>query len=103
MFGCSTTGSCSTAKTHAAPSWSKQVLAPSRPFRVVIIGAGSSSLLVGYRLKQAGVPFVILEKNPDVGGVWENNRYPGARVDLNSFVYSYSFAQKVLDETLRGA
>ena len=78
-----------------APSWSKQVIAPGRAFQVVIIGAGPSGLLVGYRLKQAGVPFVILEKNPDVGGVWENNRYPGARVDLNSFVYSYAFAQKI--------
>src|SRR5690606_27266523 len=63
-------------------------------FTVVVIGAGMSGILAGIRLKQADVPFVIIEKNPDVGGTWFENTYPGARVDVSNAFYSYSFAQK---------
>lgn len=44
-----------------------------RNFSVVIIGAGISGLIAGVRLKSAGVPFVILERNSEVGGVWHTN------------------------------
>lgn len=64
-------------------------------FRVVIIGAGMSGILAAIRLQQAGVPYVIIEKNADVGGTWLENTYPGARVDVSNAFYSYSFAQKV--------
>ncbi|MCC7088964.1 MAG: NAD(P)/FAD-dependent oxidoreductase [Dehalococcoidia bacterium] len=74
-----------------APQWRKD---PNVPFTVAIIGAGMSGILAGIRLKQAGVPFVILEKNHDVGGTWLENTYPGARVDVSNAFYSYSFAQK---------
>jgi 4-hydroxyacetophenone monooxygenase len=74
-----------------APSWRKD---PAIAFHVTVIGAGMSGILAGIRLKQAGVPFVILEKNADVGGTWFENTYPGARVDVQSAFYSYSFAQK---------
>lgn len=60
-------------------------------FRVVIIGAGMSGLLLGHRLAEQGIPFTILEKNPAVGGTWYENRYPGCRVDIASDSYSYSF------------
>ena len=59
--------------------------------KVVIIGAGLSGLLSGIRLSQAGVPFEIIEKNPDVGGTWFENAYPGCRVDNPNHLYSYSF------------
>lgn len=75
-----------------APRWRKD---PSVPFRVVVIGAGMSGVLAGIRLKQAGIPFTILEKNHDVGGTWLENTYPGARVDVSNAFYSYSFAQKL--------
>ena len=65
-----------------------------------IIGAGMSGILAAIRLKQAGVPFVILEKNHDVGGTWLENTYPGARVDVSNVFYSYSFAQSGLAEAL---
>ncbi|MGQ0699005.1 MAG: flavin-containing monooxygenase [Panacagrimonas sp.] len=78
-----------------APKWSKQKLAPNREFHVSIIGAGESGLLTAWRLKQAGVPFTIYEKNSEVGGTWWENTYPGCRVDINSFIYSYTFAQKI--------
>lgn len=60
-------------------------------FPVLIIGAGMSGLLNGFRLKQAGIPFTIVEKNPEVGGTWYENRYPGCRVDVPSHCYSFSF------------
>lgn len=59
----------------------------------VVIGAGMSGLLLGLRLKQAGIPFVILEKRDGVGGTWYANQYPGLRVDVPSHAYSYSFIQ----------
>ena len=77
-----------------APGWHKDDVAPDVDFRVVIIGAGMSGLLAAHRLQQAGVPFVILEKNDDVGGTWLENTYPGCRVDNPNHNYSYSFAQR---------
>jgi 4-hydroxyacetophenone monooxygenase len=58
---------------------------------VVVIGCGQSGLLAGIRLKEAGFPFTIVEKNPGVGGTWWENRYPGARVDVGNHFYCYSF------------
>ncbi|MFE4500957.1 flavin-containing monooxygenase [Rhodococcus sp. NPDC056743] len=62
-------------------------------FSVVIIGAGMAGICAAVRLKEAGVPFVIVEKGEDVGGVWRQNKYPGCGVDTPSHLYSYSFAQ----------
>lgn len=58
---------------------------------VLVIGCGESGLLAGVRLKQAGFPFSIVEKNAGPGGTWWENRYPGARVDVGNHFYSYSF------------
>lgn len=77
-----------------APRWTKDELAPRRRFRVVIVGAGMSGLAAAHRLGQAGVEHVVLEKNEDVGGTWLENTYPGCRVDVPTFFYSYSFAQR---------
>lgn len=62
-------------------------------YPVIIIGAGMSGILMGLRLRQAELPFVILEKAAAVGGTWYNNRYPGLRVDVPSHAYSYSFVK----------
>src|SRR3954447_3126577 len=77
-----------------APGWHKAEVAPDVEFRVVIVGAGMSGLLAAHRLKQAGVDFVVVEKNDDVGGTWYENTYPGCRVDNPNHNYSYSFAQR---------
>ena len=58
---------------------------------VLVIGCGLAGILAGIRLKQAGLPFIIVEKNPGPGGTWWENRYPGARVDIGSHQYCYSF------------
>ena len=57
----------------------------------VVIGCGESGLLAGIRLQQAGLPFTIVEKASGPGGTWWHNRYPGARVDVGSHHYCYSF------------
>ena len=68
-----------------------QLVAAARRLRVLVIGAGMSGLLTGIRLSQAGIPFEIVESNPDVGGTWLVNTYPGCRVDNSNHMYSYSF------------
>ena len=60
-------------------------------FPVVVIGCGESGLLAGIRLKEAGIPFTIIERNAGVGGTWWQNTYPGARVDVGNHFYCYSF------------
>ena len=58
---------------------------------VVVIGCGMGGILAGIRLSQAGLPFTIIEKNGGPGGTWWENRYPGARVDVGSHQYCFSF------------
>ena len=60
-------------------------------FPVVVIGCGEAGLLAGIKLKAAGVPFMIIEKQSGVGGTWLTNRYPGCRVDIANQYYAYSF------------
>ena len=60
-------------------------------FPVVVVGCGESGLLTGIRLKEAGIPFTIVEKNAGPGGTWYENSYPGARVDVGNHFYCYSF------------
>jgi 4-hydroxyacetophenone monooxygenase len=78
-----------------APAWSLDELAPDSDLSVVVIGAGMSGLLAAHRLRQAGVPVTVLEKNDDVGGTWLENTYPGCRVDVANSFYSYSCAQRL--------
>src|SRR5512133_2350370 len=60
--------------------------------RVLVIGAGFGGIGLGIRLKASGLDdFVILEKADCVGGVWRENRYPGAACDVPSHLYSFSF------------
>ena len=56
-----------------------------------LTGSGLGGLNAAIQLKRAGIPFTVVEKNPDVGGTWWENRYPGARVDVGSHFYCYSF------------
>ena len=61
-------------------------------FKVAVIGTGICGLNVAVQLKKAGIPYVVFEKNPEVGGSWFENRYPGARVDTSSRGYTHLFS-----------
>jgi 4-hydroxyacetophenone monooxygenase len=60
---------------------------------VLVVGAGMSGLLAAIELRKLGVRVSVIEKNPELGGTWFENSYPGCRVDLPSHFYSYSFAR----------
>jgi 4-hydroxyacetophenone monooxygenase len=60
-------------------------------YRVLIIGSGMSGILAAIRLQEQGIPFLILEKNPEIGGTWYENTYPGCQVDSANHVYNYMF------------
>ena len=63
--------------------------------KVAIIGAGFGGIAMAIRLQQHGIyDFIILEKGSDFGGTWRDNQYPGAACDVQSHLYSLSFAPK---------
>lgn len=68
------------------------------PFDVLVIGAGFSGLYMLHRLRQLGIPARVLEMAENVGGTWLFNRYPGARCDIESIEYSYSFSEEIQQE-----
>jgi phytoene dehydrogenase-like protein len=64
----------------------------------VIVGAGFSGLYMLHRLRSMGMRAQVLERGGDVGGTWYWNRYPGARCDLESVDYQFSFSKELLAE-----
>lgn len=82
---------CFGGHDYRAVDWRKPVAQKDlEKFKVVIAGAGFSGLVMGVRLKQAGIPFVIIERNAEVGGTWYENTYPGIGVDTPCHFYSFS-------------
>jgi cation diffusion facilitator CzcD-associated flavoprotein CzcO/acetyl esterase/lipase len=64
---------------------------PTPDVDVVVVGAGIAGLYLAYRLSGAGYRLRVFEAGDDLGGTWYWNRYPGARVDVPSVDYMYSF------------
>lgn len=67
-------------------------------YDVVVVGAGFSGLYLLHSLRALGKRVVLLEAADGVGGVWYWNRYPGARCDVESMFYSYSFSEELEQE-----
>jgi cyclohexanone monooxygenase len=65
---------------------------------VVVIGAGFSGLYMLHKLRGLGLTARVFEAGDGVGGTWYWNRYPGARVDIESQEYSYSFSEELENE-----
>ncbi|MDZ4270377.1 MAG: NAD(P)/FAD-dependent oxidoreductase [Mycobacterium sp.] len=65
---------------------------------VIVIGAGFSGLYALHRLRELGFRVRVLERADNVGGTWLFNRYPGARCDIESVEYSYSFSEEIQQE-----
>ncbi|CAF4567232.1 unnamed protein product, partial [Rotaria sp. Silwood2] len=64
----------------------------------VIVGAGFSGLYMLYRLHEQSFSARILEAGDGIGGTWYWNCYPGARCDIESMQYSYSFSEELQQE-----
>ena len=65
---------------------------------IVIVGAGFAGLYMLHKARGLGLNACVFEAGPSVGGTWYWNRYPGARVDVESQEYSYSFSPELEDE-----
>lgn len=78
---------------------SGESLTTSQPdFDAVIVGAGVSGLYMLHRLRTQGLRVRLFEAGGGVGGTWYWNRYPGARCDIESTDYAYSFSEELLKE-----
>jgi cyclohexanone monooxygenase len=67
-------------------------------YDVVVVGAGFAGLYMLHRLRGLGLSVRVYEQGGDVGGTWYWNRYPGARCDVESMQYSYSFSDELQQE-----
>ena len=67
-------------------------------FDAVVVGAGFSGLYMLHRLREQGLTVRVYEAGTDVGGVWYWNRYPGARCDVESVYYNYTFSEALTQE-----
>lgn len=71
----------------------EQNLGDRRPTRIICVGAGASGLNLAHRVDQymQNTELVIYEKNPEVGGTWFENRYPGCACDIPSHNYQFTW------------
>jgi len=67
-------------------------------FDVIVVGAGFAGLMLLHRLRGLGLRVKVFEAGDNVGGTWYWNRYPGARCDVESIEYSYSFSEELQQE-----
>jgi cyclohexanone monooxygenase len=67
-------------------------------YDVVIVGAGFAGMYMLHRLRGLGLSARVFEQGGGVGGTWYWNRYPGARCDVESMQYSYSFSEDLQQE-----
>jgi cyclohexanone monooxygenase len=71
---------------------------PENTLDVVIVGAGFAGMYALHSFRGMGLQAKVLEAGNDVGGTWYWNRYPGARCDVPSVEYSYSFDKDLEQE-----
>ena len=69
--------------------------APAAPVDAVVVGAGFAGLYALHKLRARGLSVRVIEAAPEVGGTWYFNRYPGARCDVESVDYCYSFSDEL--------
>ena len=67
-------------------------------YDAVVVGAGISGLYAVHTLRRRGMTVLGIESAAGVGGTWYHNRYPGARCDVESIDYSYSFDEDLQQE-----
>lgn len=69
-----------------------------KQFDAVVVGAGVAGLYSVYKLREQGLSVRAFEAGTGVGGTWYWNRYPGARVDSQAYIYQYWFSDELLNE-----
>ena len=69
-----------------------------RKFDIIVVGAGFAGLYALHRLRSSGYSVRVLEAGAGIGGTWYWNRYPGARCDIESMQYSFSFSDEIQQE-----
>ncbi len=72
--------------------------ASAEAYDVVVVGAGFAGMYMLHRLRGRGMRVRVFEQGSGVGGTWYWNRYPGARCDVESMQYSYSFSEELQQE-----
>ena len=71
---------------------------PTKALDLLVVGAGFGGLYMLHKARTMGLSTLVLEAAPSVGGTWYANRYPGARVDIQSLEYSFSFSEDLQQE-----
>lgn len=74
---------------------SEQPLYTKRRIRIICVGAGATGIQIAYKAERIleNVDLQIYERNPDVGGTWLENRYPGCTCDIPSHAYQFTWAR----------
>jgi len=80
------------------PTSTAQMAATTSQFEVIVIGAGFAGLYALHQLRKKGLSARVYEAGDGIGGTWYWNRYPGARCDIESIEYSYSFDEQLQQE-----
>jgi cyclohexanone monooxygenase len=76
----------------------KRQAADNQDYDAVVVGAGFAGMYMLHRLRGLGLSVRVYEQGDGVGGTWYWNRYPGARCDVESMQYSYSFSDELQQE-----
>jgi cyclohexanone monooxygenase len=71
---------------------------PAPRYDVIAVGAGVSGLYLLHQLREAGLSVLVVDQASGIGGTWFWNRYPGARCDIESMTYSYSWSHELEQE-----
>jgi cyclohexanone monooxygenase len=70
----------------------------AKSYDAIVVGAGFAGMYLLHRLRGLGLSVRVFEQGTGVGGTWYWNRYPGARCDIESMQYSYSFSNELQQE-----
>jgi cation diffusion facilitator CzcD-associated flavoprotein CzcO len=67
-----------------------------RHLKIIHVGAGASGLLTAYKASRmlSNFSLTCYEKNPEIGGTWYENKYPGCACDIPAHTYTFSFEPK---------
>ena len=83
------------ATAHDLPNARRDPGDAPKAYDAVVVGAGFAGLYMLHKLRQQGLAVRVIEAGDDVGGTWYWNRYPGARCDVESMQYSFSFSEEL--------